>query len=91
MNTGNSLRDVDPRCAVDADLSAVESRQEPVGGSERLSPDNVSGDGVSGDRVARDGEPSVQLRPSFQHVEDIQELIDKLAAVTRQLRQPGHS
>jgi hypothetical protein len=71
MNTGNSVRDVDPRCA------DLESRLEC--------------DDVSGDRVARDGEPSMQLRPSFQHVEDIQELIDKLAAVTRQLRQPGHS
>jgi hypothetical protein len=28
-------------------------------------------------------------RPSFQHVEDIQELIDRLAAVTRKLRDPG--
>jgi hypothetical protein len=75
MNTGNSVRDVDPRCAVNADLSAVEAAP----------------DSVSGDIAASDGKPSARPRPSFQHVEDIQELIDKLAAVTKQLRQPGHS
>ncbi len=26
----------------------------------------------------------------FQHVQDIQELVDKLAAVTKQLRRSGH-
>jgi hypothetical protein len=34
---------------------------------------------------------STRTPPSFQHVRDIQELIDKLDAVTRQLRDPGHS
>jgi hypothetical protein len=34
---------------------------------------------------------STRTPPSFQHVRDIQELIDKLDAVTRQLRAPGHS
>ncbi|MBV9447724.1 MAG: hypothetical protein JO345_17710 [Streptosporangiaceae bacterium] len=29
-------------------------------------------------------------QPRFQHVQDIQELVDKLAAVTKQLRHPGH-
>lgn len=32
---------------------------------------------------------SPRPRPPFQHVQDIQELIDKLAAVTKQLRYPG--
>ncbi len=29
-------------------------------------------------------------QPRFQHVQDIQELVDKLAAVTKQLRHPSH-
>jgi hypothetical protein len=43
------------------------------------------------DEVSGDEEPTVRTRPSFQHIQDIQELIDKLAAVTKQLRRPGHS
>jgi hypothetical protein len=81
MNTGNSVRDADPRCAVTDDLSTVDMLQEPVEALQK--PANLA---VSGDE-----EPAVQARPSFQHVQDIQELIDKLAAVTKQLRHPGHS
>ncbi|HEX6524566.1 MAG TPA: hypothetical protein VF070_31865 [Streptosporangiaceae bacterium] len=38
---------------------------------------------ATGDRLSRP-------QPRFQHVQDIQEIVDKLAAVTRQLRHPGH-
>ena len=30
-------------------------------------------------------------RSPLQHVQDIQEIVDKLAAVNKQLREPGHS
>ena len=42
------------------------------------------------DRPVSDDQRS-QPRPPFQHVQDIQEIIDKLAAVTKQLRSPGAS
>jgi hypothetical protein len=86
MNTGNSVRDADPRCAVNADLSAVEALQEPV---EALQ--EAGGPAVPGDGVPADEKPATRSRPPFQPVQDIQELIDKLAAVTRQLRDPGNS
>jgi hypothetical protein len=86
MNTGNSVREADPRCAVDADLSTVEALQESV---EVLQ--DPAGLAISGDDVPGDEEPVARTRPSFQHVRDIQELVDKLAAVNKQLRQPGHS
>jgi hypothetical protein len=35
------------------------------------------------------GQDDPQPLPSFQHVEGIQELIDRLAAVARKLRDPG--
>jgi hypothetical protein len=41
--------------------------------------------------VPGDEATPVRARPTFQPVQDIQELIDKLAAVTKQLHQPGHS
>ena len=37
--------------------------------------------------VSDDQQP--RPRPPFQHVQDIQEIIDKLAAVTKQLHRPG--
>ena len=95
MNTGNSVRDADPRCAVNDDLStaetetlqeSVEALQESV---EALH--DSAGLAASGGEVLASEDPSVLARPSFQHVQDIQELIDKLAAVTKQLRHPGHS
>jgi hypothetical protein len=79
MKTGNSVREVDPRCAVTTDLpgmESVEAMQEPA--SLALSGSDIPG----GEKPAR---------PPFQHVKDIQELIDKLAAVTKQLHDPGHS
>ena len=56
-----------------------------VSGSDASSQDPE--DGLQ-DRLS--GQPSGARSP-LQHVQDIQEIIDKLAAVTRQLRQPGHS
>lgn len=44
--------------------------------------------GQDADRSASDGQ-SPRPRPPFQHVQDIQEIIDKLAAVTKQLHRPG--
>jgi len=70
MNTGNSVRDADPRFAADGDLPGL---------------------AASADQASSGDEPAVPGRPSFRHVQDIQELIDKLAAVTKQLRHPGHS
>lgn len=46
--------------------------------------------GQDADRSTQEGQRS-RLHPSPQHVQDIQEIIDKLAAVTRQLRHPGSS
>lgn len=86
MNTGNSVRDADPRYAVPADLAAVEALQDPVEGLQES-----AGLAISDDDAPGDEKPAVRTRPSFQHVQDIQELIDKLAAVTKQLRHPGHS
>ena len=86
MNTGNSVRDADPRYAVPADLSAVEALQDPVEGLQESAGLTMSDDDALGDE-----KPVVRTRPSFQHVQDIQELIDQLAAVTNQLRHPGHS
>jgi hypothetical protein len=53
----------------------------------RVGPDAPSQDA---DLSASDDQTS-QPRRALQHVEDIQEIIDKLAAVNRQLRYPGHS
>jgi hypothetical protein len=86
MNTGNSVRDADPRCAVTADLSAVDTLQESVEALQESGGPAVPGDGVSAGE-----KPATRTRPPFQTVQDIQELIDKLAAVTRQLRDPGNS
>jgi hypothetical protein len=86
MNTGNSVRDADPRCAVSADPSAVEALQESMEALQKS-----GGQAVPGDEVPADEKPATRNRPSFQPVQDIQELIDKLAAVTRQLRDPGNS
>jgi hypothetical protein len=41
--------------------------------------------------AALDTERASAARPSLQTVQDIQELIDKLAAVNRQLGYPDHS
>jgi hypothetical protein len=79
MNTGNSVRDADPRFAVNADVSTVEALQESPGMA------------TVGNEVPDDEESTVRTRPSFHHVQDIQELIDKIAAVTKQLRHPGNS
>ena len=46
--------------------------------------------GQDADRSAQDGQRP-RPRPSLQHIQDIQEIIDKLADVTRQLRHPGSS
>jgi hypothetical protein len=86
MNTGNSVRDADPRCAVNADLPAVEALPESV---EAL-PES-GGLAVPGDEDPADEKPATRNRPSFQPVQDIQELIDKLAAVTKLLQDPGNS
>jgi hypothetical protein len=43
------------------------------------------------DLQARGSDQPSGSRPPLRHVQDIQEIIDKLAAVTRQLRHPGHS
>jgi hypothetical protein len=43
-----------------------------------------------GQRDTSSGQP-FGSRPRMQHLQDIQEIIDKLAAVTRQLRHPGNS
>jgi hypothetical protein len=74
MDTGNSVRDADPRCAVDAPESAAPERTEAP----------------TGQQAPILGKPA-RARPPFRQVQDIQELIDKLAAVTRQLRDPRHS
>jgi cell division protein FtsX len=86
MNIGNSVREADPRCAVTTDLSTVEVLQESADALQ----DSV-GLAMSDDEIPGDEKSAVRTRPSFQHVQDIQELIDKLAAVTKQLRHPGHS
>jgi hypothetical protein len=86
MNTGNSVRDADPRFAVNADLSTVEALQESVEALQESADLAVAGDEVPGEE-----KPAARTRPSFQHIQDIQELIDKLAAVTKQLRHPGQS
>jgi hypothetical protein len=84
MNTGNSVRDADPRFAVNADVSTVEAFQESPGLA-------ATGHAVTGNEVPDDEESTARTRPSFHHVQDIQELIDKIAAVTKQLRHPGQS
>jgi hypothetical protein len=86
MKTGNSVRDADPRYAVTAELSTVEALPDPVEGLQE-----PAGRAISDDDAPGDEKPAVRTVPSFQHVQDIQELIDKLAAVTKQLRHPGHS
>jgi hypothetical protein len=86
MKTGNSVRDADPRCAVNADLSTMEKLHESVEALQESASLAVAGGEVPGDE-----ESAARTRPSFQHIQDIQELIDKLAAVTKQLRHPGHS
>ncbi|HEY1627730.1 MAG TPA: hypothetical protein VGG16_28470 [Streptosporangiaceae bacterium] len=81
MNTGNSVRDAGPRYAVNTDLPTVEDLQESVEALQE--PADMA--------VAGDEEQAAPARPSFHHVQDIQELVDKLDAVTKQLRHPGHS
>jgi hypothetical protein len=66
MNSGNSVRDANPRAA-----SAGPGKDD----ADRP---------VSDDQSPRPG-------PPFQGVQDIQEIIDKLAAVTKQLRRPRPS
>ena len=56
MNTGNSVKDIDPRCAATDQDTGM------------LSP--------------QDHDPAGPVR-------DIQEIVDKLAAVNQQLRKPG--
>jgi hypothetical protein len=72
MNTGNSVRDVDPRCAV----TTADAEDGPT---SQLSPE-----------ASISGQPT-QARPPRQQVQDIQEIIDKLAAVNKRLNNPGHS
>jgi hypothetical protein len=81
MNSGNSVQDPDLHSG-----SAVPSSDaEPQGPEDALQDRLTRG---SAERVS--GQPSGARSP-LQHVQDIQEIIDKLAAVTKQLRQPGHS
>ena len=58
--------------------SAVPARDAELPGPEEAQQGRLS------------GQPSGTRAP-LQHVQDIQEIIDKLAAVTKQLRHPGHS
>jgi hypothetical protein len=53
----------------------------------RVGPDAPSQDA---DLAVSDSQKS-QPRPALHQVEDIQEIIDKLAAVNRRLRYPRHS
>jgi hypothetical protein len=85
MNTGNSVRDAGPRRAANAEGS-METLQDPV--AELRESADVT---LPGDEVLDAGERVGQSPRSFRHIQDIQELIDKLAAVTDQLRHPGHS
>jgi hypothetical protein len=86
MNTGNSVRDAGPRRAANAEGS-METLQDPVA-ELRESADVTT---LPGGEARGAGERAAQTPRSFQHIQDIQELIDKLAAVTDQLRHPGHS
>ena len=53
---------------------------------------SATGMGATGAGTQSEACPgTTRTPPSFQHVRDIQDLIDKLDAVTRQLRAPGHS
>jgi hypothetical protein len=54
-------------------------------------PPECAGLAESNEIPGDEARPVVRARPTFQPVQDIQELIDKLAAVTKQLRHPGHS
>lgn len=65
----------------DSDLRCA--ADEPAQDAEASSPE----EGLQGQKSGQ----SSRVRPTLQHVQDIQELIEKLAAVTRQLRHPGHS
>jgi hypothetical protein len=82
MNSGNSVQDPDLHSA-----SAVSSSDAAAGGPGKLGTESQDPEGPQ-DRLT--GMPS-GARSSLQHVQDIQEIVDKLAAVTKQLRQPGHS
>jgi hypothetical protein len=80
MNSGNSVQDPDLHSE-----SAVAGSDADSQGPEDLQDRLTRG---SAERVY--GQPSGARSP-LQHVQDIQDIIDKLAAVTEQLRQPGHS
>jgi hypothetical protein len=84
MNSGNSVQDAAERRAVtaqDADLPDLElhTLDKQDEDATEVVPPSVS-------------VPQAPVSvPQTQNIRDIQELIDKLAAVTKQLRYPGHS
>jgi hypothetical protein len=92
MNSGNSVQD-ESRCASPAGRGA--------GTAERLAGTASRGAGSAGRTAgampSQDADQSVtddrqsRPRPRFQPVQDIQELVDQLAAVTKQLSQSRHS
>ena len=107
MNSGNSVQDGDSRCAPTAErlagtgdrLAVTAERLAGTGNRLAVTAERLAG---TADRVAvtvpsQDADRSIsddrqsRPRPRFQHVQDIQELVDQLAAVTRQLSHPGRS
>jgi hypothetical protein len=74
-------------CALRAVRTTSQDQDEPAAGSSSdrsaFEPSHVG--------RSHDQKPSVAQRQSIsQRQQDIQELIDKLEAVTKQLRNPGH-
>jgi hypothetical protein len=101
MNTGNSVQEADERGTALSDLEGglpgVEADAQATGetpaagtGTTEAGATGATGATGAGTQSEARGVPT-RTPPSFQHVRDIQDLIDQLDAVTRQLRAPGHS
>ena len=95
MNSGNSVQD-ESRCAPAAGRGAgTAERLEGTAGRGAVTAGRAAG--AAGAVPSQDADQSgtddrqSRPRPRFQHVQDIQELVDQLAAVTKQLSQTRHS
>jgi hypothetical protein len=75
MNTGNSVQDADERCAVTAQDADLPTLEQLP----------------IPEKQDEEAEVATVPRDVPRNVQELQELIDKLAAVNKQLRYPGHS
>jgi hypothetical protein len=90
MNPRNSVPDVDPsgRPGQD-DASGAIGIIEQIGGLEETGGTGGTGGIGDGDAAGHGAGQSTRYLRAHRPLQDIQDIIDKLAAVTQQLRRPG--